>query len=69
VYIAGGGLTLFAAPIIGRLADWYGKLTIYRIIIPASSLLLLVITYLPRVAEEFRRRHGHRWQLGGGVSR
>ena len=26
VYIAGGALTLFAAPIIGRLADRYGKL-------------------------------------------
>jgi predicted MFS family arabinose efflux permease len=49
VYIAGGGLTLFAAPIIGRLADWYGKLTIYRITVPASSVLLLVITHLPPV--------------------
>jgi DHA1 family inner membrane transport protein len=49
VYIAGGGLTLFAAPIIGRLADKYGRLTMYRIIIPMSVLMLLVITHLPPV--------------------
>src|SRR5690606_18355682 len=36
VYIAGGGLTLFAAPVIGRLADKHGKLTVFRWIIPFS---------------------------------
>jgi predicted MFS family arabinose efflux permease len=50
VYIAGGALTLFTSPIIGRLADWYGKLTIYRLIVPGSALLLLVITHLPPVS-------------------
>jgi predicted MFS family arabinose efflux permease len=49
VYIAGGALTLFAAPVVGRLADQYGKLTVYRLVIPASALLLVVITHLPRV--------------------
>ena len=49
VYIAGGGLTLIAAPIIGRLADRYGKLLVYRLIAPASALLLVVITHLPPV--------------------
>ncbi len=49
VYIAGGGLTFFAAPIIGRLADRHGKLTVFRLIIPFSVLLLLVITHLPPV--------------------
>ena len=49
VYIAGGVLTLFAAPIIGRLADRYGKLRVYRVIAPVSALLLLVITHLPPV--------------------
>jgi predicted MFS family arabinose efflux permease len=49
VYIAGGGLTLFAAPVIGRLADRYGKFTIYSMIAPGSALLLLVITHLPPV--------------------
>jgi DHA1 family inner membrane transport protein len=47
VYIAGGALTLFAAPVIGRLADQYGKLRIFRLLIPASTLMLLVITHLP----------------------
>lgn len=49
VYIAGGALTFFAAPVIGHLADHYGKLTIYRLIIPASATLLVVITHLPPV--------------------
>jgi predicted MFS family arabinose efflux permease len=49
VYIAGGALTLFTSPIIGKLADRYGKLTIYRLIIPGSALLLVVITHLPPV--------------------
>ncbi len=49
VYIVGGGLTLFTSPLIGRLADRYGKLTMYRLILPWSALLLLVITHLPRV--------------------
>jgi predicted MFS family arabinose efflux permease len=49
VYIAGGGLTLFAAPIVGRLADRHGKLRIYRTILPASAVLLVVITHLPPV--------------------
>jgi predicted MFS family arabinose efflux permease len=46
VYIAGGALTLFAAPVVGRLADRYGKLTVFRLIAPGSALLLLVITHL-----------------------
>jgi DHA1 family inner membrane transport protein len=46
VYIAGGALTLFAAPVVGRLADRYGKLTMFRLIAPGSALLLLVITHL-----------------------
>jgi MFS transporter, DHA1 family, inner membrane transport protein len=49
VYIAGGGLTLFTAPIIGRLADRYGKLKIFRLVIPCSVLLLVVMTHLPPV--------------------
>ncbi len=49
VYIAGGGLTLVAAPVIGRLADRYGKLRVYRIVAPVSAILMLVVTNLPRV--------------------
>lgn len=47
VYIVAGALTLFAAPWIGRQADRYGKLLVYRLIAPISALLLLAITYLP----------------------
>lgn len=49
IYIVGGGLTLFAAPVIGKLADRFGKLFVYRIIAPVSALLMLAITHLPRV--------------------
>jgi predicted MFS family arabinose efflux permease len=50
VYVAGGAFTLVAAPVIGRLADRFGKLLIYRIIAPISAVLMLVVTNLPRVA-------------------
>jgi predicted MFS family arabinose efflux permease len=49
VYVVGGALTLFAAPVIGALADRFGKLVMYRIIAPLSALLMLIITHLPRV--------------------
>jgi DHA1 family inner membrane transport protein len=49
VYIGGGTLTLFTAPVIGRLADRYGKLPVYCLIVPGSALLMLVITHLPPV--------------------
>jgi predicted MFS family arabinose efflux permease len=49
VYIVGGALTLFASPVIGRLADRIGKLRMYRLVAPLSAGLLLVITHLPAV--------------------
>lgn len=49
VYIAGGGLTLFTAPLIGKMADRYGKLMVYRCVAPCSALLLVIITHLPVV--------------------
>ncbi len=49
VYIAGGALTLLVAPVVGRLADRHGKLTVYRLIAPASAVFLLLITHLPPV--------------------
>jgi predicted MFS family arabinose efflux permease len=50
VYIAGGGLTLVGAPVIGRLSDRFGKLRVYRIVAPISAILMLVVTNLPRVS-------------------
>jgi predicted MFS family arabinose efflux permease len=47
IYIAGGALTLVASPVIGRLADHYGKLRIYRILTPLFAISLVVITHLP----------------------
>lgn len=49
VYIAGGALTLLTSPSIGRIADRFGKLRVFRIAIPCSALLLLVMTNLGRV--------------------
>jgi len=47
VYIVAGAVTLFAAPWIGRQADRFGKLRVYRWIAPISAFLLLGISYLP----------------------
>jgi DHA1 family inner membrane transport protein len=49
VYIAGGLLTFVASPIVGRFADKFGKLKVYRIIAPASAVMMLLITHLPPV--------------------
>jgi predicted MFS family arabinose efflux permease len=49
VYIAGGGLTLVAAPWIGKLADRHGKFRVYRAVAPVSAALMLVVTNLPKV--------------------
>lgn len=49
IYIVGGALTLFAAPIIGRLADRHGKLKVFRIVAPMSATLMVAITFLPQV--------------------
>ncbi len=46
VYIAGGILTLVASPIVGRMADRYGKLRVFRIIAPISAVLLICIPQL-----------------------
>ncbi|MFI5456137.1 MAG: MFS transporter [Isosphaerales bacterium] len=49
VYVTGGLLTLVGAPLIGRLADHYGKLPVYRVVATISIGLMLVVTNLPRV--------------------
>jgi MFS transporter, DHA1 family, inner membrane transport protein len=49
LYVAGGVLTLAAAPVVGRLADRLGKLRVYRIIAPGSAVMFLVLTHLPPV--------------------
>jgi predicted MFS family arabinose efflux permease len=49
VYIVGGALTFFAAPVVGKLADRFGKLRMYRLIAPCSALMLLAITHMDSV--------------------
>ncbi|AGA29935.1 MFS transporter [Singulisphaera acidiphila] len=50
VYVIGGGLTLIAAPLVGKLADRYGKLRVYRCAAPIAGLLMLAVTCLPQVS-------------------
>jgi DHA1 family inner membrane transport protein len=50
VYVIGGILSLITSPIFGKLADRYGKLQMFRIIAPLSALVLIAITFLPRVS-------------------
>lgn len=50
VYVAGGGLTLVVAPVVGRIADRYGKLRVYWWTAPISAGLMLAVTCLPRVS-------------------
>jgi len=49
VYVTGGLLTLVGAPLIGRLADHFGTLPVYRVVATISIGLMLVVTNLPRV--------------------
>jgi DHA1 family inner membrane transport protein len=46
IYIGGGALTLVTAPLVGVLADRFGKLLVFRFVIPGSALLMVVITHL-----------------------
>jgi DHA1 family inner membrane transport protein len=46
VFIAGGAVTLFSAPLIGWLADRFGKLRVFRIVAPTSAIMTLAVTTL-----------------------
>jgi DHA1 family inner membrane transport protein len=49
VYVTGGILTLVGAPIVGRMADHYGKLPVYRAVAVISAVMMVAVTNLPRV--------------------
>jgi len=49
VFIAGGLLTLVTTPLVGRLVDRFGPLPVYRVVVPLSAAMILVLTHLPAV--------------------
>jgi predicted MFS family arabinose efflux permease len=46
-YVAGGLFSLVGAPLIGRLADRFGKLRVFRLVAPANAIIVLAICILP----------------------
>lgn len=49
IYLLGGGLTIFTAPIIGRLADKYGKLRVFIILMLLTIIPVVLVTNMPKV--------------------
>jgi predicted MFS family arabinose efflux permease len=49
IFLTGGLLTLIGAPLVGALADRFGKLLVFRIVALISACLILVVTNLPVV--------------------
>jgi DHA1 family inner membrane transport protein len=49
VFVAGGLLSLFTTPLIGRLVDRIGGLAVFRTMVLASASMMLVLTHLPAV--------------------
>jgi MFS transporter, DHA1 family, inner membrane transport protein len=49
VFLTGGLLTLAGAPLIGAMADRYGKLLVFRIVASISAVLIGIVTNLPVV--------------------
>jgi predicted MFS family arabinose efflux permease len=49
VFVTGGLLTLLGSPIIGRLADHYGKLPVFRVVATITVAVMIAVTNLGRV--------------------
>lgn len=49
IYFVGGALTLFTSPIIGRLADKYGKFRMFSYMILLAVVPIALITNMPRI--------------------
>ncbi|MDN4166249.1 MFS transporter [Cytophagales bacterium LB-30] len=49
IYLIGGALTIFTSPIIGKLADKYGKLRVFTVFAILNILPLFAITHMPPV--------------------
>lgn len=50
IYFAGGLATLFTAPLIGSLADRFGKKRVFTALALASTVPIVVMTHLPKVS-------------------
>lgn len=50
IYLVGGLATLFTAPLIGRLADRFGKARMVQVVCSLSLLPLFLMTHLPPLA-------------------
>jgi DHA1 family inner membrane transport protein len=44
VYVVGGVVTVFSGPLVGRLADRYGKFCIYAILVAGACVVIRVLT-------------------------
>jgi DHA1 family inner membrane transport protein len=49
VYFGGGICSFISSFLIGKWADKYGKLRVYRIVAPFSALMMMILTTLPKV--------------------
>jgi predicted MFS family arabinose efflux permease len=49
IYLVGGGLTIFTSPFIGRLADKFGKKTVFIVCASAAIIPVFLITHMPPV--------------------
>lgn len=49
IYLVGGGLTIFSSPLVGKIADKYGKLKTFTVFGFLVLIPILLITHLPSV--------------------
>jgi MFS transporter, DHA1 family, inner membrane transport protein len=50
IYLIGGGLTIFTSPLIGKMADKYGKPKVFTIFALLTVIPLFLITNMPQIA-------------------
>jgi DHA1 family inner membrane transport protein len=47
IYLVGGALTIFTSPLVGKLADRFGRLKVFSVSVILSLIPLLLITHMP----------------------
>ncbi|TAH21984.1 MAG: MFS transporter [Cytophagales bacterium] len=53
IYLVGGVLTFFSSPLVGRLADKYGKLRMFTLVGILALLPIFLITNMPRIPIQY----------------